>query len=199
MGSGSGSRRAVLDALRAARAPESPPPDLSRLGARFPDPAAKLAEAVAAVAGTLVRVPDAAALAHAVAALAAKVGATRVCSAVPGVRGNVALDGLADPHDLEGIGLAVLAGAFAVAENGAVWLPTAGLRHRGVFVVAEHLALAVPASEVVSDMHEAYRRISFPGAGFGTFIAGPSKTADIEQALVIGAHGARSCTVFLVG
>jgi L-lactate dehydrogenase complex protein LldG len=196
---GSDSRRAVLDALRAARAPESPAPDLSGLGARFPDPAARLADAVAAVAGTLVRVADAAALAGGVAALAERLGAARVCSAVPGVPGSVALDALADPHALEGIGLAVLAGAFAVAENGAVWLPTAGLRHRGVFVVAEHLALVVPASEIVGDMHEAYRRISFPGAGFGTFVAGPSKTADIEQALVIGAHGARSCTVFLVG
>ena len=93
----------------------------------------------------------------------------------------------------------LLPGAFAVAENGAVWLPTAGLKHRGVFVVTEHLALAVPAGEIVNDLHEAYRRISFPGAGFGTFISGPSKTADIEQALVIGAHGARTCTVFLVG
>jgi len=195
----SDSRSAVLDALRAARAPESPAPDLSALGARFPDKAAKLADAVAAVAGTLVRVRDAAALAAGVAALAERVGAARVVSAVPGVPGNVSLDALADPHELEGIGVAVLAGAFAVAENGAVWLPTAGLRHRGVFVVAEHLALAVPASEIVNDMHEAYRRISFPGAGFGTFVAGPSKTADIEQALVIGAHGARSCTVFLVG
>ena len=193
------SRSAVLDALRAARAPESPAPDLSALGARFPDKVAKLADAVAAVAGTLVRVRDAAALAAGVAALAERVGAARVVSAVPGVPGNVSLDALADPHELEGIGVAVLAGAFAVAENGAVWLPTAGLRHRGVFVVAEHLALAVPASEIVNDMHEAYRRISFPGTGFGTFVAGPSKTADIEQALVIGAHGARSCTVFLVG
>ncbi len=195
----SDSRRAVLDALRAAGAPEAPPPDVSGLGARFPDLPAKLADAVAAVAGTLVRVPDTAALAAAVAALAQKLGASRVASAVPGVPGNVALDALADPHELEGIGLAVLAAAFAVAENGAVWLPTAGLKHRGVFVVAEHLALTVPASEIVNDMHEAYRRVSFPGAGFGVFIAGPSKTADIEQALVIGAHGARSCTVFLVG
>ncbi len=193
------SRRAVLDALRAARAPDAPAPDLSRLGARFPDLPAKLADAVAAVAGTLVRSPDAAALAGAVEGLALRLAAQRIASAVPGVPGNVALETLADPHELEGIGLAVLPGAFAVAENGAVWVPTAALRHRGVFVVAEHLALVLPASEIVSDMHEAYRRIAFPGAGFGVFIAGPSKTADIEQALVIGAHGARSCTVFLVG
>jgi L-lactate dehydrogenase complex protein LldG len=66
-------------------------------------------------------------------------------------------------------------------------------------VVTQHLALVVSARELVADMHEAYRRVRFDGAGFGLFIAGPSKTADIEQALVIGAHGARSCSVFLVG
>lgn len=193
------SRRAVLDALRAAAAPAAPAPDLSGLGASFPDAIARFAESLTAVGGALVRVPDRAALPAAASALAAQVGAARVVSAVPEVTGSVALDDLADPHELEGVGLAVLAGALAVAENGAVWVPTAGLRHRGVFVVAEHLALVVEAADVVSDLHQAYRRISFPEAGFGTFIAGPSKTADIEQALVIGAHGARSCTVFLVG
>jgi L-lactate dehydrogenase complex protein LldG len=34
--------------------------------------------------------------------------------------------------------------------------------------------------------------------GFGVFLAGPSKTADIEQSLVLGAHGARGLVVFLV-
>ena len=193
------SRRAVLAALRAANAPEAPAPDLARLGVRFPDKVAKLADAVGAVGGVLVRVDGVAALSEEVRAYAARVGAARIASAVEGVEGNVRLDDLPDPHALEGIGLAVLPGAFAVAENGAVWLPTAALRHRGVFVVAEHLALVVPAGEVVNDMHEAYARVSFPGAGFGTFVAGPSKTADIEQALVIGAHGPRSCVVFLVG
>ncbi len=80
-----------------------------------------------------------------------------------------------------------------------MWVTGGAFSPRGAFVVAEHLALVVAATDVVDDMHQAYRRLSFPGAGFGTFIAGPSKTADIEQALVIGAHGARSCTLFLVG
>jgi L-lactate dehydrogenase complex protein LldG len=193
------SRRLILDALRAASPPTPHAPDLSGVGVRWDDPVAKLADAVTAVAGRLVRVADAAALRDGVAALATELGASRVASAVEGVPGNVDLTQVHDPHALEGLGLAVLPGAFAVAENGAVWVPGDGLRPRAVFVVAEHLALVVPAREVVHDMHEAYRRISFSAAAFGVFIAGPSKTADIEQALVIGAHGARSCTVFLVG
>ena len=65
--------------------------------------------------------------------------------------------------------------------------------------IAEHLVLVVEAATVVSDMHAAYARLAERPVAYGTFIAGPSKTADIEQALVIGAHGARSCTVLLVG
>jgi L-lactate dehydrogenase complex protein LldG len=174
-------------------------PDLSGVGVRWDDPAARVADAVTAVAGRLVRVADASLLPDAVAALAAELGASRVGSTVQAVPGNVDLTGVRDAHAIEGLGLAVVPGAVAVAENGAVWVPGDGLRPRGLFVVAEHLALVVPAREVVHDMHEAYRRIAFPGAGFGVFVAGPSKTADIEQALVIGAHGARSCTLFLVG
>jgi L-lactate dehydrogenase complex protein LldG len=48
-------------------------------------------------------------------------------------------------------------------------------------------------------MHQAYDALTFGRAEFGTFIAGPSKTADIEQSLVIGAHGPRSLTVFCIG
>jgi L-lactate dehydrogenase complex protein LldG len=193
------SRRRVLDALRIASPPAPKAPDLSVVGVRWDDPIARLADAVAAVAGRFVRVADVAALRQAVAALAAELGAARVASAVEGVPGNVDLAQVPDAHALEGLGLAVIPGELAVAENGAVWVSGAALRPRGVFVVTEHLALVVGAGDVVHDMHEAYGRISFPGAGFGTFIAGPSKTADIEQALVIGAHGARSCTLFLVG
>jgi L-lactate dehydrogenase complex protein LldG len=193
------SRRRVLDALRTASAPPGPTPDLSRVGVRWDDPIARLAEAVTAVAGRLVRVADRAALAPAVAALAAELNVTRIGSAVPEVPGTLDLAAVRDPHALEGLGLAVLPGALAVAENGAVWVSGDTFRPRAAFVVTEHLALVVSAGDVVHDLHEAYRRIAFPRAGFGTFIAGPSKTADIEQALVIGAHGARSCTLFLVG
>jgi L-lactate dehydrogenase complex protein LldG len=195
------SRDAILAALRAAGAPPEPlPADRPAAAVQYPDLAARLAAAVAAVAGALVRVPEERMLAAEVSALAGRVSARRIASAVPAAgAGTVELPAIADPHQLEGVELAILPGAFAVAETGAVWVPGAALPLRALFVVAEHLALVVRADAVVNDMHAAYARLRFEGAGFGVFIAGPSKTADIEQALVIGAHGARSCTVFLVG
>ncbi|HYG69636.1 MAG TPA: LUD domain-containing protein, partial [Anaeromyxobacteraceae bacterium] len=182
------SRREILDALRRGAPPDAPLPDVSGIAARYADPVRQLGDAVAAVGGTLVRVADAAALETEARALAAKVGARRIASAVPGAGavGNVALDALADPHELEGLDLAILPGVFAVAENGAVWVSGRAFRPRGAFVVAQHLALVVAAPEIVNDMHEAYDRLAREPKGYGLFIAGPSKTADIEQALVIG-------------
>jgi L-lactate dehydrogenase complex protein LldG len=193
------SRDRVLGALRAAKPREVPLPDLSGLGLTLEDPRQAFVDAVTLVGGTAVTAAPGA-LAGEVRALAGKVSAQRVCVLAPGAgEGNVRLESLADPHEMEGIDLAVIPGAFGVAENGAVWVDTRGWAHRGLFVVAQHLAIVLPATEIVNDLHAAYARIAVDGPGFRLFIAGPSKTADIEQSLVIGAHGPRSCTVFLVG
>jgi L-lactate dehydrogenase complex protein LldG len=112
---------------------------------------------------------------------------------------TVELETITDPHQLEGLDLAVLPASLAVAENGAVWIEGRVLPHRALFVVPEHLAVVVATRDVVHDMHEAYARLAAQEPGYGLFLSGPSKTADIEQALVIGAHGARSCTVIVVG
>lgn len=189
-------------AFRAAPPAAAARPDLSGLGARFADPPAQLVASVAAAGGLCLRVADLAAARAALAELPAVAGARRVASLVPGVV-EATLDpgALADPRALDGLDLAVLPGALAVAENGAVWVDTEALPLRALYVIAEHLVLVVEAPAVVNDMHEAYARLAArPGPpGHGVFIAGPSKTADIEQALVIGAQGPRSCTVLLVG
>lgn len=103
-----------------------------------------------------------------------------------------------DPRELRDIDLAVLRCRFCVAENGAVWLSDADLSHRVLPFIAQHCVLIIPKIGMVWNMHEAYQRIKQDNyKGFGVFISGPSKTADIEQSLVIGAHGPKSLTVFL--
>ena len=193
-------REEMLAALRHNAPREVPLPDLSRLGVQFADPVRQYAESLKSVGGTCVLAPDRAAAQRALAELPIYRDARRIVSLVPWVgQGNVDLAALADPHDLEGVDVAVLPGELAVAENGAVWVDGRFLPHRAVFVIAEHLVLVAEARQVVNDMHEAYARLAAREVGYGLFISGPSKTADIEQALVIGAQGARSCTVLLVG
>ena len=197
-----GDREEMLAALRRSGAPPAPLPDLAGLGlgVHFDDPAEAFARSLAGVAGTCVRVADVAGAQRALEELPVYRGAAVMVSLVAGVgRSDIDLGALSDPHELEGIDLAVVPGEFAVAENGAVWVDGAALPHRAVFVITEHLVLVVGANAVVHDMHEAYARVAARRIGYGVFISGPSKTADIEQALVIGAQGPRSCTVLLVG
>jgi L-lactate dehydrogenase complex protein LldG len=103
-----------------------------------------------------------------------------------------------DPHALENVELVILEAYFGVAENGACWITEERMVERALPFIAQNLALVIRRKDIVATMHEAYGRIGNAEYGFGTFIAGPSKTADIEQSLVLGAHGPRSMTVFLI-
>ena len=103
-----------------------------------------------------------------------------------------------DPHTLENVELNILEAQFGVAENAALWLTEAQLGQRVAPFITQNLAVVLDKNNLVATMHHAYDRIGDADYGFGLFLAGPSKTADIEQSLVLGAHGSRSMTVFLV-
>ena len=103
-----------------------------------------------------------------------------------------------DPHTFEDVELAIIRAHFAVAENGAVWLSEDLMGQRIIPYICQHLAVIVNAESVVPTLHEAYEKIGIGDYGFGGFIGGPSKTADIEQALVLGAHGPLTMTVFII-
>ena len=102
-------------------------------------------------------------------------------------------------RDLNGTDVGVIRGMFGVAENGCIWIPQQ-MKEKVVCFISENLVILMPKSEIVNNMHEAYKRIEFDKEydGYGTFISGPSKTADIAQVLVMGAQAARSVTVLLM-
>lgn len=91
----------------------------------------------------------------------------------------------------------ILEGQFGVAENAAVWLDETGFPNRLVPFIAEELVVCLNAKEIVQDMYEAYSNLNKKRTGFGVFLSGPSKTADIEQNLVFGAHGAKKVMIVL--
>jgi L-lactate dehydrogenase complex protein LldG len=100
-------------------------------------------------------------------------------------------------RDLNGTDVGVIRGMFGVAENACIWVPQQ-MKEKAVCFISENLIILLPKSQIVNNMHEAYRRIAFNDYGYGTFISGPSKTADIAQVLVMGAQAARSVTVLLL-
>ena len=124
--------------------------------------------------------------------------AKRIASNLKGITcATLNPDDVENPAELNGTDLAVIDGKVGVAENGAVWIEQ-DVKQRAVYFIAEKLVILLDRNRIVNNMHEAYKRIDTGEYGFGTFISGPSKTADIEQALVMGAHGARDVLVILV-
>lgn len=124
---------------------------------------------------------------------------SRIISSISELSDIAAADiGQLDPHSLEDVELAVLQAEIGVAENGALWVPEENTLQRVLPFISQHLALVVSVESLVPTMHQAYEVIGSRDYGYAAFIAGPSKTADIEQSLVLGAHGPRSMTVFLL-
>jgi L-lactate dehydrogenase complex protein LldG len=125
--------------------------------------------------------------------------AKRIVTTLPELSDNFELiSDMVDPHSYQDIELALIKAHFSVAENGAVWLTEEVMGQRIIPYICQHLAVVVHAESIVPTLHEAYEKIGTGNYGFGGFIGGPSKTADIEQALVLGAHGPLSMTVFII-
>ena len=124
-----------------------------------------------------------------------------IASNLPGVKADMNPDTVSEAQELERVDVGVIRGTVGVAENACIWVPQT-MKERAVCFASQYLVIVLSADQIVSNMHEAYQRIAdcseyFHPYPFGTFISGPSKTADIESALVYGAQAARGVTVVL--
>lgn len=126
-------------------------------------------------------------------------GAKRILSTVPELVSEAipAFEFHEDPHTYEDVDVAIFKPRLAVAENSAVWITEDLMGVRALPFITQHIIMIIDRTVLVPDMHAAYQQIGNADYGFSTFIAGPSKTADIEQSLVLGAHGPRSMTIFI--
>ena len=193
------SKRRLLEKLRSQTIEDRPLPEVIEGNwIQFEDPIAQFAEAIKFVGGVCTVLDSAEELPRKLNEFEQFRAAKRIFSSVPEVAGNVDLEATDDAHDLENLDFVVYPGEFAVAENGAVWLTDRNLKHRVIFFITQFLVLVVRRGDMVQTMHEAYVRAKPPQPGFGLFLSGPSKTADIEQSLVIGAHGCRELQVYIV-
>ncbi len=194
------SRQTILDRLRGrtVEGPDLPEIDANRL-VRFGDPIAQFQETLSFVGGQAHMVDSPQQIAEILGEIEVFANARRIASTFPeAVAPTVDLSEIKDPHDLSALDWTIVRGEFGVAENGAIWVDGATLPHRVMIFIAQYLAIAISRTQIVDHMHDAYARIGTPAPGFGIFVSGPSKTADIEQSLVLGAHGCRTLQVFLL-
>lgn len=124
-------------------------------------------------------------------------GAKKIASNIPEIKiATVNPDKVDQAQELNDTDVTVVEGKVGVAENGCIWIPQA-TKEKAAYFICEYLVILISRESIVNNMHEAYKKIEFNDYGFGTFISGPSKTADIEQALVMGAQSARGVTVII--
>jgi L-lactate dehydrogenase complex protein LldG len=201
----SSSRQTILDRLRVRPIEPSEHPEIDYgQTVYYPNPLAKFEEILTWVGGRVHYVDELSQVQSVLSQLPEYSSAKWIASTVPdAVPGNFSLAQVDDPHWLASLDWSIIQGEFGVAENGAIWVPAANLNERTMVFIAQHLAIIVSRSQMVTHMHDAYTRVKQSALHqanqprFGVFVSGPSKTADIEQSLVLGAHGCRTLEVFL--
>ncbi|MBE0650532.1 MAG: LUD domain-containing protein [Bacteroidales bacterium] len=107
-----------------------------------------------------------------------------------------------NPEDLITLYAGITRCEYMIARFGSVMVSSKLDTGRRMFVFPEVHIIIATASQIVEDLKDAFAGIrnkyqnEFPSQI--TVITGPSRTADIEKTLVMGAHGPRELFVFMV-
>lgn len=190
-------RSKILEALGKDIQRESPLPVIPESGTMLPDPVAKFTAVLESIGGNTLAVDHWDEIDwHLNQRYENRARRINLIPELRNVTGDAAFNG--DAHQFENVTVTIIRGHFGVAENGAVWITDDCMGDRALPFICEHLAVVIRSPDILPTLHDAYTRIGKDSYDFGTFIAGPSKTADIEQSLVLGAHGPKSMTVFLM-
>ena len=187
------SKQNILNNIRLNLLSKAPMPDLAVISpVQYEDKLAKFMEMVEAVGGHVMLLDnddDINAVIHLIYPTASV-----VASSLPFITADKNPDSIAEAADLADVDVGVLKGEIAVAENGCIWIPQT-MKERAIMFISQALVIIVDKDKIVNNMHEAYAMIG--DHSYGCFISGPSKTADIAQALVMGAQAARDVTVII--
>ena len=190
-------REKILAAVLKNQPPATALPDITMFKGDNKDTVQKYMDVFKSISGTAFLVDD-------IVAVKALINKNfditkRIVTTLPELSDSLELvSATVDPHSYDDVEVAIIKAHFAVAENGAVWVTEETMGQRIIPYICQHLAVVVSAESIVPTLHEAYQKIGVGDYGFGGFIGGPSKTADIEQALVLGAHGPLTMTVFIM-
>lgn len=195
------SKEEILSRLRRNTRETYEKPDLGNLNPiTFADPVAEFIKKATTTAGAKLIEMQAADDLNAIVSKAYP-EAQIIASNLPGVDAQLNPDTVVDVRELMRADVGVIEGCIGVAENACIWIPQQ-MKEKAICFASEQLVIVLNRDAIVSNMHEAYERIAastnyFQQYKFGTFISGPSKTADIESALVYGAQAARGVTIVL--
>lgn len=192
-------KQSVLDNIRRYTSVREPKPDVSAFrGIEYLDKVEQFKSIFAAVGGEVIDLAEGQDLGELIRQLYPE--ARRIISDLDlGDLPHQTLLEAGDALSMNGTDLCVLTTPLGVCENGYCWVEQQA-EWRAQLFIAENLLFILDRDSLVHNMHEAARVISswdMAASPFGGFIAGPSKTADIEQSLVMGAHGARGVKVLL--
>lgn len=191
-------KQGVLDNIRRYTTTREAHPDIDKFeGITYPDKVKQFEQIMEAVGGKTVRInsgDDLGEILHRLYPEATRFISDLSLGSLPVTRPEEA----GTPEERNGTDVTVVESPIAVCENGCCWVEQKG-EWRAELFVSENLVFLVNKEDLVHNMHEAMRRVRAlnPQSPYSGFISGPSKTADIEQALVMGAHGARGVTVLL--